>query len=96
MPAYLIVDTEITDPVAYEDYKALARPLGEKYGGVYRARGGAMDVLESDRWTPSRIVVIEFPSMDAARAFVDSADYAPVRAIRRANARCSMVLVEGL
>lgn len=96
MPAYLIVDTEITDPAAYETYKAQARPLAEKHGGVYRARGGALEVLEDDRWTPSRLVIIEFPDMAAAQGFVNSPDYAPVRAIRRANARCTMALVEGV
>ncbi len=96
MPAFLIVDTQITDPVAYEAYKAQAKPLAEAHGGVYRARGGAMEVLEDDLWTPTRLVVIEFPSMAAARAFVQSAAYAPVRAIRRANARCTMALIEGV
>ena len=33
-PAYLLVDTKITDPVAYEDYKSAAKPIAEHYGGV--------------------------------------------------------------
>lgn len=96
MPAFLIVDTQISDFAAYEEYKAQARPLAEAHGGVYRARGGEMTVLEDDLWTPSRLVIIEFPSMAAARAFLESDAYAPVRAIRRANARCTMALVEGI
>ncbi len=48
MPAYLIVDTKITDPEAYESYKALAKPIVEKYGGTYKARGGELEVFEGD------------------------------------------------
>jgi hypothetical protein len=56
MSAYLIVDTKIENAEEYDKYKALERPIAEKYGGVYRARGGAMDVLETDLWTPTRMV----------------------------------------
>jgi len=96
MSAWLIVDTAIEDAEAYEAYKAQARPLAEKHGGVYRARGGALEVLESDLGTPSRLVVIEFPDMAAARAFVASPDYAPVKAIRHGAARCTLALVDGI
>jgi len=95
MSAFLIVDTQIDNPDAYEIYKQLARPIAEKYGGVYRARGGEMDIRETDLWTPTRIVIIEFPDMDSARAFVDSEEYAPVKPIRRENARCTLAIVEG-
>jgi uncharacterized protein (DUF1330 family) len=96
MSAYLIVDTRIENPEEYEKYKALARPIAEKYGGVYRARGGEMDVLETDLWTPTRIVIIEFPDMDSARAFVNSPEYAPVKPLRRNNAKCTLAIVEGV
>jgi len=95
MSAYLIVDTQIDNPEAYEEYKQLAKPIAEKYGGVYRARGGAMDIVEAGLWTPTRMVVIEFPDMAAARAFIDSEEYAPVKPLRQANARCTLVIIEG-
>ena len=95
MSAYLIVDTQIDNAEAYEEYKRLTKPIAEKYGGVYRARGGALDVVENDLWTPTRMVIIEFPDMRAARAFVDSEEYAPVKPIRRNNARCTLLIVEG-
>lgn len=95
MPAYLIVDTKISDAEAYEVYKAQAKPLVEKYGGIYHVRGGAMEVLESDMWEPTRMVVIQFPDMDAARSFANAEEYQPVKAIRRANAQCTVVLVDG-
>jgi uncharacterized protein (DUF1330 family) len=53
-------------------------------------------VIENDLWTPTRLVVIEFPDMASARAFLDSPEYAPVAALRRANARCTLALIEGL
>jgi uncharacterized protein (DUF1330 family) len=95
MSAFVIVDTRIENPEAYEEYKKLAKPIAEKYGGRYRARGGAMDVRETDLWTPTRMVVIEFPDMDAARAFVDSEEYAPVKPLRRDNAKCTLLILDG-
>ncbi len=96
MAAYVIVDTKISDPEAYEGYKALARPIAEKHGGIYRARGGDMNVVENDLWTPTRIVLLEFPDMDKAREFLDSEEYAPVKAIRHANAECTTVIIDGV
>jgi len=95
MSAFLIVDTKIENPDKYEEYKKLVRPIAEKFGGVYRARGGELDVRETDLWTPTRVVIIEFPDMDSARAFFDSAEYAPVKPLRRDNASCTLFIVEG-
>ena len=95
MSAFLIVDTKLSNAEAYEEYKRLARPIAEKHGGSYRARGGKLDIIETDLWTPTRIVVIEFPDMKSARAFVDDEEYAPVQKIRHANAECTLFIVEG-
>lgn len=95
MSAFVIVDTQIENPQAYEEYKKLAKPIAEKYGGNYRARGGEMDVRETDLWTPTRMVIIEFPDMDSARAFVDSPEYAPVKPIRTNNAKCTLLILDG-
>ncbi len=95
MSAFLIVDTKIKDADAYEAYKKLAKPIAEKYGGNYRARGGEMDIRETDLWTPTRVVIIEFPDMDSARAFVDSEEYAPVKPMRRNNADCTLFILDG-
>ena len=95
MSAFVVVDTRIKDADAYEEYKKLARPIAEKYGGSYRVRGGDMEVLEADLWSPTRIVIIEFPDMDSARRFASSAEYAPVKPIRQENADCTLFIVEG-
>lgn len=94
MPALLIVDTKLHDAEAYEEYKALVRPLVEKMGGTYRARGDRIEVIEADLWSPTRVVVIEFPTWDAAKAFLDSDEYGPIKQIRHANADTTAVLVE--
>ncbi len=96
MTAYVIVDTKINNPEAYEEYKALAKPIAETFGGIYRTRGGAMEVLENDLWTPTRIVIVEFPDMESAKRFADSEEYAPVKAIRHANAECTLAIIEGV
>ena len=95
MAAYIIVDTAVHDPESYEEYKALARPIAEKYGGRYLARGGEMDVIEKDLWSPTRMVLIEFPDIDAARAFANSDEYAPVGALRHQYADSTLVIVDG-
>lgn len=95
MSAYLIVDTKINNPEVYEEYKKLAKPIAEKFGGVYRARGGEMDVRETDLWTPTRVVIIEFPDMKSAQAFVESEEYAPVKPMRLDNAECTLLILEG-
>lgn len=95
MSAFLIVDTKIKDNTAYDEYKRLAKPIVEKYGGVYRARGGALHIYETELWTPTRLVIIEFPDVKSAQAFVDSEEYAPVKPIRQNNADCTLFILDG-
>ena len=96
MSAFLVVDTKIKNVDAYEEYKKLAKPIAEKYGGVYIARGGTMDIRETDLWTPTRIVIIEFPDVKSAQAFVDSEEYAPVKPMRQKNADCTLFIWDGM
>ena len=95
MSAYVIVDIEVTDATAYEKYKALAPAAIASFGGRFLARGGRAETLEGD-WSPNRIVVIEFQSVERAKAWLASAEYAPALAIRRQNANCKMIVVEGV
>ena len=95
MSAYVLVDTKIKNSEAYDRYKALAKPLAERFGGIYRARGGAMEVVEQDLWSPTRLVLIEFPDSAAAKAFLHSEDYAAIMALRHDNADCTLVIFEG-
>jgi uncharacterized protein (DUF1330 family) len=95
MPAYLIADVEVTDAAAYAEYRQHVPAMIAAYGGKYVVRGGATEPLEGG-WLPRRIVVLEFPSMDRLRAFYDSADYAPMKALRMGASDSRIIAVEGL
>jgi uncharacterized protein (DUF1330 family) len=94
MRAYIVVEIEIHDPATYERYKALAPAAIAKYGGKYLVRGAKTTTLEGS-WSPSRFVMLEFPTADAARAFWSSPEYAPAKALRQSSATTEMLLVEG-
>ena len=95
-PAYVLLDTKINDPIAFGDYKAAAKPIVEKFGGRYLTRGGKMDVVQKDLWAPVRIVLIQFPSMKAANSFLESPEQAPTKDKRLANAKTTLLVLEGL
>jgi uncharacterized protein (DUF1330 family) len=95
MPAYIVVEIVIEDPVRYERYKVLAPPSIAQYGGRYLARGGPTTALEG-KWQPNRFVMLEFPSADRARAWWDSPEYAEAKALRQSCAQTDMLLVEGV
>ena len=95
MPAYVVVDIEVRDAATYEEYKRLAPPSIAAYGGRYVARGGATTVLEGE-WRPTRLVILEFPTAERARAWWGSPEYAAAKALRQSSAGSDMVLVEGL
>ncbi len=94
MPAYVVVQIAIDDPVDYERYKELAPPSIAAYGGRYLVRGGRHEVLEG-AWHPARLVVLEFPSMERARAWWSSPEYAAAKGLRQRCAQTEMVLIEG-
>ena len=95
MPAYVIVDVDVHDPVTYEPYRKAAPASIAAYGGKYLARGGKTEVLEGS-WVPKRLVVLEFPSVARAKEWLDSAEYAPAKTLRHQAATSNMVLIEGL
>jgi uncharacterized protein (DUF1330 family) len=95
MAAYVILDVEITDRAAYEDYKTRAGAALARYGGRFLVRGGTAEVVEGE-WTPNRIVVLEFESADRARQWYASPEYAEAKEIRLAASRGNMILVEGV
>jgi uncharacterized protein (DUF1330 family) len=94
MAAYVIVETDVTDPEQYERYKAAAAGAVAAAGGRYVARGGELAVLEGD-WQPPRLVVLEFDDLAAARRWYDSERYRQARRLRQGAARLRMVAVQG-
>jgi uncharacterized protein (DUF1330 family) len=95
MPAYVIVEIEITDPVGYEEYKKQASATVHQHGGKYIVRGGKAEVLEGD-WQPKRIVVLQFESMDRAKEWLNCEEYREPRKMRHRTARTNMILLEGI
>lgn len=94
MPAYVIADVQVTDPVGFETYRAAVRPVVEACGGIFIARGGAIEVLDGD-WKPSRLTLLRFDSVAQAKAWYDSPDYRPLRDIRSRTTRTNILIVEG-
>ena len=95
MPVYVIADIEVRDPALYEKYKALAPPAIAAHGGRYLARGGRTEALEGS-WSPSRAVILEFPSLEQAKAWWASAEYAEGKALRQSCALSDIIVVEGV
>jgi uncharacterized protein (DUF1330 family) len=95
MPAYLVVNIDVQDPERYALYRAMVPATLALFGGRYLARGGHTEVLEGD-WHPERLVIVEFPSVERARAWLESPEYAGARAIRRATTHTDMVVIEGI
>ena len=95
MPAYVIVEVEVNEPVEYEAYKSLTPPSIAAYGGKFVVRGGKTETLEGD-WEPQRIVVVEFPSVEIAREWWHSEEYAEAKSIRQRTAKTKMLVVEGI
>ena len=95
MPAYVIVDVTVTDPVAMEEYRKQVPATLAKYGGRFIVRGGAHQTIEGD-WKPNRLVVLEFPSMEQARRWYDCEEYREPKALRLQAGRATLVMVEGI
>jgi uncharacterized protein (DUF1330 family) len=94
-PAYILVDVDIHNAEIYESYKQQVVPIVTAFGGEYIARGGALDVIQDELWSPTRIVLLKFPSMVQAKAFVNSPEYAPLKQMRMDNSAGTLVIVEG-
>jgi uncharacterized protein (DUF1330 family) len=95
MPAYFLVDVrEIKDASKVEEYSARVAPVVEKFGGRYLVRGGPCEVVEGE-WRPVFPVLIEFPSMEAARRWYDSEDYRELKLLRLAATSGSGVFMAG-
>jgi len=94
MAAYMMVLTEVTDPAGMEEYRTHVLPVIEGYGGRFLA-AAPPDVLEGDL-RPHVAVILEFPSMERARAWYDGEDYRELKALRHRSARATAVFVDGL
>jgi uncharacterized protein (DUF1330 family) len=81
MAGYLIANIDVKDAAKFEEYRQKVVPVIEKFGGRYLVRGGELRRLEGNL-PLSRLVILEFPTIDAAQKFYDSAEYAPILKLR--------------
>ena len=95
MPAYVVLNVEVTDAGRYPGYSKVAGPTVAQYGGTYLVRGGNAEKLEGTL-DPKRFVIIEFPSYDQAKAWWSSAEYREPKAIRQSCSTSDVILVEGV
>lgn len=96
MAAYVVVTVDdVTDPDKIAKYRELSGPALAKAGGRYIARGGEMASLEGG-WEPGRLVIVEFPTLEAAKAWYNSPEYQAAHHVREGAANFKMVAVEGL
>jgi len=93
--AYILANVDVTDAQQYEDYKRLSTIAMKAHGAEVCVRGGPVQVLEGD-WSPKRAVLLKFPSVEKARAFYDSPEYAAAKKAREGAAVMRMVLIEGV
>ena len=94
MAAYIVVHVDVKDWDAYREYARHTPRVIQKFGGRFIARGGEMITLEGPEET-RRVVIIEFPSMDQAKAFYNSAEYTQTKKLREHGALANIVAVEG-
>jgi uncharacterized protein (DUF1330 family) len=95
MAGYVVVQVDVKDPVRYADYRAMVLPTLAKFGGRFIVRGGKTETLEGD-WAPKRFVIVEFPTVEQAKAWWASPEYAEAKALRQATAETQMIVVEGV
>jgi len=94
MAAYVIGEIEVTDQASYEDYRKQVLATVEKHGGRFIVRGGKVEALEGG-WSPKRLVVLEFPSMQKLLTWYRSPEYKPLITLRRKASRGRLIAVEG-
>ncbi len=95
MPAYVILDIDVKDPLVYEEYKKQGAPTILAYGGKPLVRGGKSEVIEGN-WQPKRVVIIEFENLEQAKRWWNSPEYTEAKKLRQKSARTNVVFIEGL
>jgi uncharacterized protein (DUF1330 family) len=95
MAAYFVVELEVTDPAAFEDYRKRVAATITAHGGRYLVRGGALESVEGG-WAPKRMVILEFPSLAQAKTWYGSPEYQELLKLRLRSSKAKVVLVEGV
>ena len=94
MAGYVIINVEVTDESAYESLRKRVPAAVKAHGGRYLVRGGAAEVVRGD-WTPHRLLVLEFDSVEQAREWQNAPDYADLRERLNQVCKTDIVIVAG-
>ncbi|MBM9503091.1 DUF1330 domain-containing protein [Actinacidiphila acididurans] len=95
MTAYVISEAYVRDPELTAHYAALASAAIAQYGGTYLVQGDRPTAAEG-RWPEDeRLIILRFPTMQAARAWYDSPEYAHARAIKPDALERRLLFTEG-
>jgi len=94
--AYVISEVEVRDPALADTYRALAQESIALYDGRYIVRGGAVEVVEGEWPAHRRVIVVEFPTMERAREWYGSAEYAAALRVRATALTRRLLFVEGI
>ncbi|REG92728.1 DUF1330 domain-containing protein [Algoriphagus antarcticus] len=93
MPAFVIIEVDITDPEKYNAYKELTPATVSAYGGKFILRGNPVTVLEGD-WNHERLVMLKFPTKEKAEAWYNSEGYQHAKSVRAGAAIAKFLLIE--
>ena len=95
MPAYVVVQVDVHDTANYEQYRKMVPASIAAYGGRFLVRGGKTETLEGT-WNPPRFVILQFDSVERAKAWWSSPEYAEAKALRQRLAHTELLVVEGV
>lgn len=95
MAGYVIIHVQIRDEELFAEFRNRIPAVVEAHGGSYLVRGGASEVMDGD-WVPDRVVVLEFGSVEQAKAYLTSPEYAELKELSRKAAEASVIIAEGV
>ena len=95
MAGYVVVQVDVHDPEGFAIYPDMVPPTLETYGGRYLVRGGDYECVEGE-WNPKRLVIVEFASVERAKQWWASEEYAPAKSLREKTSHSTAIIVEGL
>jgi len=95
MAAYIHASIEVTDPVAYEEYRREVPAVLAAHGGRFLVRGGDPQLLEGESCAP-RQVILEFPDMAHLQAFYNAPEYQRLILLRQGASRGTLVALQGV
>jgi len=93
LPGYVVAEVDVTDPATFQKYAEKTPGTVAASNGHYIIRGGKSISIEGE--PPKRFVVIQFDSVEKAKAWEDSPAYEAIKPIRHSSAKSRVFIIEG-